>query len=436
VTGEPSVSKRTRSAQETREIEQRVLHVLQQYTDHLNPAWVRGYKFLGVETLEVEASGAIIRDAYGREYLDFACGPAVFILGHRHPKVVEAARRELDRMPLSVRIMANEPMGELADLLAEVTPGDLTYAFFCNSGAEANEGALKLARAATGRPGIISTIGAFHGKTLGALSVSGREMYRAPFEPLVPGVVHVPFGDAAAVSAAMTPHTGLVILEPIQGENGVVVPPDGYLREVRAICDRAGAVLVLDEVQTGMGRTGRMWACEHEGVVPDILTTSKGLGGGIAPVGAFIARPHLWEALVRHPYMHTTTFGNRLGWAAAVATIRVIRDEGLLPRATQIGDRLMAGLQQVAAGAPGMITGVRGRGCLVGVEFADPDVAFLVLAQMVQRQVLAFHGINKPEVIRFAPPLIATDGQVDRAVTAFGDALAETRALLAEVTDG
>jgi putrescine aminotransferase len=134
--------------------------------------------------------------------------------------------------------------------------------------------------------------------------------------------------------------------------------------------------------------------------------------------------------------MHTTTFGNRLGWAAAVATIRVIRDEGLLPRATQIGDRLMAGLQQVAAGAPGMITGVRGRGCLVGVEFADPDVAFLVLAQMVQRQVLAFHGINKPEVIRFAPPLIATDGQVDRAVTAFGDALAETRALLAEVTDG
>ncbi len=420
----------------SREIEQRVLRVLQQYAEHLNPAWVRGYKFLGVETLEVEASGAIIVDAYGREYLDFACGPAVFIVGHRHPKVVEAARRELDRMPLSVRLMANEPMGELAALLAEITPGDLQYVFFCNSGTEANEGAIKLARAASGRPEIISTIGAFHGKTLGALSVSGREMYRTPFEPLVPGVTHVPFGDASAIAAAITPRTGMVILEPIQGENGVTIPPDGYLRDVRAICDRSGVLLVLDEVQTGMGRTGRMWACEHEGVVPDILTSSKGLGGGIAPVGAFIARPHLWETLVRHPYMHTTTFGNRLGWAAAIATIRVIREEGLLDRAVQIGDRLMAGLRQAASGAAGMITDVRGRGCLVGVEFADPDVAFLVLAGMVQRQVLAFHGINKSEVIRFAPPLIATDAQVDRAVAAFGDALAEAQRLLAEVAAG
>jgi putrescine aminotransferase len=436
VTREPATPEQRRREHEGREVERRVLRVLQQYTDHLNPAWVRVYKFLGVETLEVEAQGAIIRDAYGREYLDFACGPAVFILGHRHPKVVEAARRELDRMPLSVRIMANEPMGELAALLAEITPGDLQYVFFCNSGTEANEGALKLARAATGRPEIISTIGAFHGKTLGALSVSGREMYRTPFEPLLPGVVHVPFGDPAAIEAALTPRTGTVILEPIQGENGVVVPPDGYLREVRAICDRAGALLILDEVQTGMGRTGTMWACERDGVVPDILTTSKGLGGGVAPVGAFIARPHLWDTLIKHPYMHTTTFGNRLGWAAAVAAIGVIRDEGLLERATQIGDRLMAGLRQVAAGAPGVITGVRGRGCLVGVEFADPDVAFLVLAQMVQRQVLAFHGINKSEVIRFAPPLIATDAQVDRAVAAFGEALTEARALLAELTEG
>ncbi len=417
----------------SREVDERVRRVLQQYSDHLNPSWVRGYKFLGVETLEVEAQGAIILDAYGREYLDFACGPAVFIVGHRHPKVVEAARRELDRMPLSVRIMPNEPMGQLAALLAEITPGDLQYVFFCNSGAEANEGALKLARAATGRPEIIATIGAFHGKTMGALSVSGREMYRKPFEPLIPGVVHVPFGDAEAVAARVTPQTGAVIVEPIQGENGVVLPPDGYLRALREICDRSGALLILDEVQTGMGRTGKMWACEHEGVAPDILTSSKGLGGGIAPVGAFIARPHLWGAMTKHPYMHTTTFGNRLGWAASVATIRVIQEEGLLPRATAIGNRLMAGLGQAASAVPGMVTDVRGRGCLVGAEFADPDVAFLVLAGMVQRQVLAFHGINRPEVIRFAPPLIATDAQVDRAVEVFGDALAEARALLSEL---
>jgi putrescine aminotransferase len=423
----------------SREIEARVLGVLQQYTEHLNPGWVRGFKFLGVETLEVEAEGAIIRDAYGREYLDFACGPAVFIVGHRHPRVVAAARRELDRMPLSVRIMANEPMGALAALLAEVTPGDLQYVFLCNSGAEANEAAIKLARAATGRPEVISTVGAFHGKTLGALSVSGRDLYRAPFAPLLPAVRHVPFGDAGAIEQAITPQTAAVILEPIQGENGVVVPAPGYLRAVRDICDRAGVLLILDEVQTGMGRTGRMWACEWEGVTPDILTAAKGLGGGVAPVGAMIARPHLWEPLIRHPYMHTTTFGNRLGWAAAAETIRVIREENLLPRATAIGDRLMAGLRRAvedaaARGSVNMITDVRGRGCLVGVEFADPDVAFLVLAGMVQRQVLAFHAINRAEVIRFAPPLIATNAQVDRAVAAFGDALAETQTLLAEVT--
>ncbi|MBI3998299.1 MAG: aspartate aminotransferase family protein [Armatimonadetes bacterium] len=409
------------------------MRVYRQYADHLNPAWVRLFKFAGLETLEVEAEGAIIRDAYGREYLDFAAGPSVFILGHRHPKVVEAARRELDRMPLSVRMMANEPMGELAELLAQVTPGDLQYVFFCNSGAEANEAAIKLARLATGRPEIIATTGAFHGKTLGALSVSGRDMYRAPFEPLVPGIVHVPFGDAGAVASAITPRTAAVILEPIQGETGVVIPPDGYLRAVRDLCDRRGVLLILDEVQTGMGRTGRMWACEHEGVTPDMLTTAKGLGGGVAPVGAMIARPRLWEPMVKDPLIHTTTFGNRLGWAAAIATIRVILDDDLLPRATAIGNRLMAGLRQAAAGS-GLVADVRGRGCLVGVEFTDADVAFLVMAAMVQRQVLVFYSTNRREVVRFAPPLIATDTQVDRAVSAFADALAEAQTLLAEVT--
>jgi putrescine aminotransferase len=420
----------------SREIEQRVLRVLKQYQDHLNPAWVRGYKFLGVETLEIDGEGATIRDAYGREYLDFACGPAVFILGHRHPKVIEAARRELDRMPLSVRIMANEPMGELAELLAAVTPGDLQYVFFCNSGAEANEAAIKLARVTTGKPEIIGTIGAFHGKTLGALSISGREQYRAPFEPLLPGVAHVPYGDADAIAGAMTPRTGAVIVEPIQGEGGVVVPPDGYLRRVREICDRAGAVMIVDEVQTGMGRTGRMWACEREGIVPDILTSSKGLGGGVAPVGATIARPHLWDALIKSPLIHTTTFGNRLGWAASIATIKVIREEGLLERATEIGDRLMAGFRKASDATQGFVTAIRGRGCLVGVEFADPDIALLVLSGLMQRRVLAFSGINRTTVIRFAPPLIATDAQVDHAVEVFGEALAETKGLVAELAAG
>ncbi|MDR7484325.1 MAG: aspartate aminotransferase family protein [Armatimonadota bacterium] len=420
----------------TDEGERRTLRVLQQYADHLNPAWVRLFKFAGLETLEVEAEGAIIRDAYGREFLDFAAGPSVFILGHRHPRVVEAARRELDRMPLSVRLMANEPMGELAELLAEVTPGDLQYVFLCNSGAEANEAAIKVARLATGRTDLIAASGAFHGKTLGALSISGRDLYRTPFEPLLPGVVHVPFGDADALAGAVTPRTAAVVLEPIQGETGVVVPPDGYLRAAREVCDRHGVLLVVDEVQTGMGRTGKMWACEHEDVVPDILTTAKGLGGGVAPVGAMVARPPLWEPMIRDPLIHTTTFGNRLGWAAAAATIRVILEENLLPRAAAIGERLMAGLRRAAGDAAGLVTDVRGRGCLVGVEFVDADVAFLVLSGMLQRQVLAFYSTNRREVIRFAPPLIASDAQVDRAIDVFAEALAEAKALVAEVGAG
>ncbi|MDR7550376.1 MAG: aminotransferase class III-fold pyridoxal phosphate-dependent enzyme [Armatimonadota bacterium] len=227
-----------------------------------------------------------------------------------------------------------------------------------------------------------------------------------------------------------------MVLEPIQGETGVVVPPDGYLRAAREVCDRHGVLLVVDEVQTGMGRTGKMWACEHEDVVPDILTTAKGLGGGVAPVGAMVARPPLWEPMIRDPLIHTTTFGNRLGWAAAAATIRVILEENLLPRAAAIGERLMAGLRRAAGDAAGLVTDVRGRGCLVGVEFVDADVAFLVLSGMLQRQVLAFYSTNRREVIRFAPPLIASDAQVDRAIDVFAEALAEAKALVAEVGAG
>jgi putrescine aminotransferase len=179
-----------------------------------------------------------------------------------------------------------------------------------------------------------------------------------------------------------------------------------------------------------------MWACEHDGITPDILTSSKGLGGGISPVGAAVARPHLWDPLVKSPLMHTTTFGNRLGWAAAVATINVIREEGLLARATVIGEGLLAGFRQAAAATPGLITAVRGRGCLVGVEFADADVALLALSGLMQRRVLAFSGINNTNVLRFAPPLIATDAQVDRAVNAFGEAVTEAQTLLAEVAQG
>ncbi len=245
------------------------------YRRYLNPPLARVMKVSG-SPVEVRAEGSTITDHNGKSYLDFAGGYGVFTLGHRHPRVVAAVKEQLDRIALSGRTMFNPLMGRLAKRLAELTPGDLTIAFFANTGTEAVEGALKLARAATKRPAIVSTHGAFHGKTLGALSASGRDAFRDPFMPLLADVRHVPFGDALALRAAVDAAVAAVIVEPIQGEGGVNIPPGGYLRDVRAICDAAGAVMIADEVQTGLGRCGVMFACDRDGVVPDVMTLGEG----------------------------------------------------------------------------------------------------------------------------------------------------------------
>ncbi len=397
---------------------------LRKYAEFVNPGLVKLYRFGGVETVEWEAEGVVVRDVHGREYLDFSGGPAVFALGHRHPRVVQAVVEQIRRMPMSVRAMPRRPEAELAALLAELTPGDLRYSFFCNSGAEAVEGALKLARIATGRPHFVATEGAFHGKTFGALSATGRDKYRRPFEPLVPGFRHVPFGDADALAEAVDEQVAAVIVEPIQGEGGVRVPPDDYLPRVREICDRAGALLILDEVQTGLGRTGRLFACEHWDVVPDVLTLAKALGGGVMPIGAFVARPHLWEAFSQDPYLHSSTFGgNPSACAAGVATLRVLVEENLPERAARMGEVLLAGLREVAARHPRWVRDVRGKGLLVGVEFTDPDVALLASAEAIARGVIFFFSLNRPEVVRLAPPLIVERQHIERACAVLDEAL-------------
>ncbi len=397
---------------------------LRKYAEFVNPGLVKLFRFGGVETVEWEAQGVVVRDVYGREYLDFSGGPAVFVLGHRHPRVVQAVVEQIQRMPMSVRAMPRRPEAELAALLAGLTPGDLRYSFFCNSGAEAVEGALKLARVATGRPHFVATEGAFHGKTFGALSATGRDKYRKPFEPLLPGFRHVPFGDADALEEAVDASVAAVIVEPIQGEGGVRIPPDDYLPRVREICDRAGALLIVDEVQTGLGRTGRMFACQHWDVVPDILTLAKGLGGGVMPLGAFVARPHLWKAFSEDPYLHSSTFGgNPAACAAGVATLTVLVEEKLPDRAAHMGELLLAALREVARRHPRWVRDVRGRGLLVGVEFTDPDVALLASAEAIARGVIFFFSLNRPEVVRLAPPLIVEQEHVEAACVALDGAL-------------
>lgn len=413
-----------------------VQDTLDRYRRYLNPGLARLFRFGGSETVEWAAEGCLVWDVHGREYIDCACGPAIFNIGHRHPRVLAAVRDQLERIPMSVRTMPSAPQAELAERLAQVTPGDLQYAFFCNSGAEAVEGALKLARLATGRPGIVAMREAFHGKTFGALSATGREYYRAPFEPLVPGFAHVPFGDAGAVEAAIGPDTAAVILEPVQGEAGVIVPPPGYLRAVREVCDRCGVLLIADEIQTGLGRTGRMFCVEHEGVVPDIMTLAKALGGGVMPIGAFVARPALWARLGTQPYLHSSTFGgNPLACRAALATLDVLTDERLAGRAEAQGAHFLRRLRAIQERHPRVVRDVRGRGLMIGVEFSHSDYALMVSAEAGHRGVITFYTLNKPEVIRIEPPLVITAALIDRAAEGLEGAVAEAERLLGAVRE-
>ncbi len=394
------------------------------YRDYLNPPLARVMKLSG-SPVEVRASGVTIVDQDGNEYLDFAGGYGVFTLGHRHPRVIAAVKAQLDLMALSGRTMFNPLMGRLAKRLAELTPGDLKISFFANSGAEAVEGALKLARAATKRTRIVGTHDAYHGKTLGALAVSGRESFRAPFEPLLGDVTHVPFGDLAALEAVAA-GAAAIIVEPVQGEGGVNLPPPEYLRGVRAICDRTGALFVADEVQTGLGRCGVLFGCDLAGVVPDVMTLAKGLSGGVVPIGAFIARADVWNAAyARAPLLHTSTFGgNELACAAALAALDVLIDDDLTANARERGEQLLDGVRAIAQRYPAAIAAVRGAGLLVGVELTNEGYGGTIIPDLLKRGVTAAWTLNRQRVIRLEPPLIVSADQVATALAAFDAAVA------------
>ncbi len=406
---------------------------LQRYERYLNPGLAVLLKFMGLEEAELQAEGCWVTATSGKRFLDCLGGPGVFTLGHRPPTVVAAVQAQLERMPLSSHILPNPLLGELGERLAEVTPSDLQFSFVCNSGAEAVEAALKLARAHTRRPHFVAAEGAFHGKTWGALSASGRQVYREPFEPLLPGFTHVPFGDAEALAAAVDEQTAAVILEPIQCEAGIRIPPDGYLQAAREICDRHGALLILDEIQTGLARTGKWLACDWEDVCPDLLTLGKALGGGVMPIGAVVARPPVWEVFADNPYLHTSTFGGSpLACAAALAALASLQEPHVAESCRARGSQLLEGCRELQATYPETVTAVRGRGLLVALEFADSDLGGLVISGLVQRRVLAAFALNAPQVLRLEPPAIITEKEVQLVLSALRGALADTAALLAD----
>jgi predicted acetylornithine/succinylornithine family transaminase len=355
----------------------------------------------------VRGEGTTLWDAGGKEYLDFAAGIAVAQIGHSHPRWVEAVRQQAEKLAHVSNLFYTEPQVELAERLASVT--GLAQAFFANSGAEANEAAVKLARRATGRSKVVAAIGSFHGRTFATLAATGQKEKHEPFEPLPDWFVHVPYGDVESLRATVDNETSAVLLEPVLGEGGVVPAPPGYLEAARKVCDVAGAVLILDEVQTGVGRCGAWLASQLADMRPDIVTLAKGLAGGL-PIGACLAR----EGIAFAPGEHASTFGGGpIVCAAALAVLGVIEDEGLLENARQRGEQLLKALGELPVN-------VRGVGLLVGAQLDGVSADSVVREALKEGLVLTVAG---KDVVRFTPPLTVSADEVDESIARFSRVL-------------
>lgn len=396
--------------------------VVGRYQRHVNRGQARLAKLLGLPA-EVRADGCHVYDQDGTAYLDCG-GYGVFTLGHRHPAVVAAVARQLGRQPLSSRLFLNPVLAEAAEQLIGVAPSGLHRVTFTNSGAEAVELAIKLGRAA-GRQRVVAMRDGFHGKTIGALSVTGRDRYRTPFQPLLPGIDRVPFGDTDALANTLaTGPPAVVILEPVQAEGGVRIPPPAYLGEVRAVCDRFDALLVLDEIQTGLGRLGAWWGCTQARITPDVLLAGKALGGGVMPVAAVVSTAAAYGPLDAEPLLHSSTFaGNPLAAAATVATLDVMRTEEVPRRAADLGAVLLSSLRDALTGAGDVVREVRGAGLMIGVEFHAEHHGARFLEEMLNRRVIVCYSLNADRVVRLTPPYLLTGGDVDQLCSAAAEAV-------------
>ena len=403
------------------------------YKQYINPPLARFMKLAGA-TVETTAHGVRITDENGKSYLDFCGGYGVFTLGYLHPKVVAAVREQLDHMALSSRVFFNAKTAALAQELARIAPGDLEISFFSNSGTEAVEAALKTARLSTKRTKIVATHNAYHGKTMGSLTATGRDVFKDSFKPPVPEFNHVAFGDLDELDRAL-PGAAAFIVEPVQAEGGVMIPPDGYLRGVRELCDKHGALFIADEVQTGLGRTGYVWGVDHDRAVPDILTVAKGLSGGVIPIGATISRPDVWTRAFGHaPLIHTSTFGgNPLACTAGLAALRVLEEEHLVARSRELGAYMLDRAGELMARHPDVIAEVRGRGLLVGVELTNEGYGGVIIPECLKLGLTAAYTLNQQKVIRLEPPLIVTKTEIDEALTLLGQGVTKAKEKLGEL---
>lgn len=416
--------------------------VLETYKHYVHQGRASLSALIGIDTNFVRAEGCKVWDEDGHEYLDFVGGYGSLNLGHNHPAVVEALHKVEDA-PVMLQSALSKFAAVLAHNLAHITPGELQNCWFCSTGTEAVEGALKLARLYTGKKQFIYCTGGFHGKTLGSLSVTGKKKYQEPFEPLIPDCIPVPFGDSTALEKALQgADAAAFIVEPIQGEAGVILPPDGYLKEVRRLCTEHDTLFMLDEIQTGFGRTGTLFACEDDDVVPDVLVMAKSLGGGVVPIGGYITTPAIMKkaygSSIDRTTMLTSTFGgNSHCAAAAIAAVETIVKENLTMEARAKGEYFLNKLKRLQE-KYSMIKEVRGRGLLIGMELAEGGgmLDFLSAGSMkklsteflssmiggeLQKNygVLTLFTLNNPNVLRLEPPLTVTYEELDYCVDAF-----------------
>ena len=393
------------------------------------------FNLLDFNKLFVKAQGCQVWDNEGAVYLDFLGAYGALNVGHNHPRLLQAIT-QVQEWPNLLQASLGALSGALAHNLAAITPDGLDRCFFCNSGAEAVEGALKLARAASGKKRLLYCENSFHGKTMGALSVTGRLKYQKAFQPLLYDTLPVPFGDLTALEKGLADkQAAALILEPIQGEAGIIPPPPGYLAEAKQLCAQYEALLILDEIQTGLGRTGTMFAFETENLVPDILCLAKSLGGGVLPAGVFMTSDRIWEKAyggMENALLHTSTFGgNTWAMAAGIAVLEVLYEENLPDNARETGAYLLAGLNRLKEKHP-LLKDARGRGLLTGVEFHQPEgfaskatfgladklskefFGSLIAGELLnQHRIITAYTLNNPNVIRLEPPLCVTKAEID-----------------------
>jgi putrescine aminotransferase len=408
------------------------------FNENVNPGWLEYRKSVSTNAAFVEWTDSVdhFEDLYGTQFIDCLGGFGIYTCGHRNPEILKTVKAQLDKYALHSQELVDPLRGYLANILAMITPGDLQYAFFTNGGAEAVEMALKLARLATGGRWYISTVGAFHGKSMGAISMGGKAAYREDYTPMIQQVQHVKYGDADAMEAAIKnlqtvgEKVAGVIIEPIQGEAGVIIPPPGYLKAVRAICDKYGVALIFDEIQTGMGRTGTMWRCEAEDVCPDIMTYGKAFGGGIMPITGIIARPWCWgQKLIENPWiLGSPTFGgNPLACSAAISTIKYMLENDIPGQCKTKGEYLMGKLAELQKKYPTVLKSFRGAGLLICMEFPEAEVGYAVTKGLFDRHVMTAGTLVNAKTVRIEPPATLSKEHMDEVMSKLDEAIADAK---------